>query len=97
MRIQEKKMSKLFLTRKILWDVNTLQKLISLAYIFSTKLIIQMSSFPHLQSKRPNDTLTLFRNPDGIILNRDHVKGETNLTMDFVLKNVAPISALGVL
>lgn len=97
MRIQEKKMSKLFLTRKILWDVNTLQKLISLAYIFSTKLIIQMSSIPHLQSKRPNDTLTLFRNPDSIILNRDHVKSETNLTMDLVLKNVAPISALGVL
>lgn len=56
-----------------------------------------MSSFPHLQSKRPNDTLTLFRNPDGIILNRDRVKSEINLTMDFVSKNVAPISALGVL
>lgn len=56
-----------------------------------------MSSFPHLQSKRPNDTLTLFRYPDGIILNRDHVKCEKNLTMNLVLKNVAPISALGVL
>lgn len=90
-------MSKLFLTRKILWDVNTLQKLISLAYIFSTKLIIQMSSFPHIQSKRPNDTLPLFRYPDGIILKWEHVKSEKSLTMDLVLKIVAPISALGVL
>lgn len=64
---------------------------------FLTKLIIQMSSFPHLQSKRPNDTLTLFRYPDGIILNREHVKSKTSLTMDLVLKMVAPISAFGVL
>lgn len=64
---------------------------------FLTKLIIQMSSFPHLQSKRPNDTLALFRYPDGIILNREHVKSETCLTMDLVLKMVAPISAFGVL
>lgn len=64
---------------------------------FLTKLIIQMSSFPHLQSKRPNDTLTLFTYPDGIILNREHVKSETSLTMDLVLKMVAPISAFGVL
>lgn len=90
-------MSKLFLTRKILWDVNTLQKLISLAYIFSTKLIIQMSSFPHIQSKWPNDTLPLFRYPDGIILNREHVKSEKSLTMDLVLKIAAPISASDVL